>query len=101
LPDKYSDVGLSFNYIINASDASSVLRINLSYGGIKDLSVRFYSDISFAKEGTEFYYNSGYTRYLFIKNLDSNLDPITQEIIGYSGIIKNLFSIGIELGYSF
>lgn len=100
-PDVHSDFNFSTNYMLNASDGSSILSFNLSYGGIDDISISLYTDIYFAKEGTEFFFNSNTVQTLFLQNLDNNLDPVTQEVIGYEGIIQNIFTIGMKFVYKF
>lgn len=100
-PEDYSDISFSSNYIINMSDLSSVLRLSLSYSGIDDLRSSIAVNLYFAEDGTEFFFNSPFVISQFMKNLDSIIDPITQEIIGYDSIISNLFTLEIDLSYSF
>jgi hypothetical protein len=78
-----------------------VLRLSLSYSGIDDLRSSIAVNLYFAEDGTEFFFNSPFVISQFMKNLDSIIDPITQEIIGYDSIISNLFTLEIDLSYSF
>lgn len=95
------DTNFTTNYIINLSDLSSILTVSVKYLGIDDLSIEFYVNAAFGEEGTEFYFYSYYTRLAFIDNLSSNMDPITQEIIGYDGILRDLLTLGINLTFKF
>lgn len=101
LPDEYSDFNFRTNLMINASDGSSILSFNISYSGIEDISISIFTDIYFAKEGTEFFFNNSMVQQMFLMNLANYLDPITGEVISYDNIIKKLFSIGFKFSYNF
>ncbi len=100
-PEDYSDINFSSNYIMNLSDFSSVLGLSISYSGIDDLRASIGFNFYFADEGTEFFFNNPYVVSQFLKNLNTILDPITQEITGYDMILSNIFTLNIELSYNF
>jgi hypothetical protein len=95
------EISLFSHYIIYLSGLSSVLRLSLSYSCIDDLRTSVSFNFVFAETGTEFFFNSPFVISPFMKNLNTIIDRIRQGIIGYDSIIGGIFSLKLDLTYSF
>lgn len=100
-PCTIDDLSFTSTYILNASDYSQILYFSLGYSGIEKLSMRVYAKITIANEGTEFYFSSIITQASFFKNIRNNVDFVTQEILSYEGVLRELLVFGINFSVNF
>lgn len=101
-PFTLDDFSLNANFIMNISDLSTVTLITIGYSGFDYLGMSFYVKFTSGKQGTEFYFSSPITIATFINNIMENGDFLGDQIIeDYEGVLRELFSFGLNLSISF